>query len=407
MNIWLCNPFDNLVEEGARPQRYALLAAEFARRGHAVTWWTSDFSHARKARRAAADGTPLPHAYANAQGVFMRLVATPPYARNVSLRRVRSHRAFARAWQREALAAVAAKELARPDILVTSLPPLATHAAALALRDAFACRLVVDVQDAWPEAFAGLLPFPAPLRRLVQRLLFGPAREAARRAYLTADRITAVSGTYLATARDYGADAPMAAFRLGIADVAKDAAPVAQGPVRLVYGGNMGASYDLATLVRAVRALDAEAPGSVRLDLAGTGPTEASLRRLAAGCGAIVFHGFLRRPEYEALLRQGEIGVVPMFARSCVAVPNKLADYAAAGLAALSCLPGETEELIAADNVGATYRAGDVPGLADAIRLMASDRDKLLAMRRNALALARKEFLAANIYPKLCDFILA
>ncbi|MBQ6924007.1 MAG: hypothetical protein IJQ73_05140, partial [Kiritimatiellae bacterium] len=133
MNIWLCNPFDNLVEEGARPQRYALLAAEFARRGHAVTWWTSDFSHARKARRAAADGTPLPHAYANAQGVFMRLVATPPYARNVSLRRVRSHRAFARAWQREALAAVAAKELARPDILVTSLPPLATHAAALAL----------------------------------------------------------------------------------------------------------------------------------------------------------------------------------------------------------------------------------------------------------------------------------
>ena len=96
MNIWLCNPFDNLVEEGARPQRYALLAAEFARRGHAVTWWTSDFSHARKARRAAADGTPLPHAYANAQGVFMRLVATPPYARNVSLRRVRSHRAFAR-----------------------------------------------------------------------------------------------------------------------------------------------------------------------------------------------------------------------------------------------------------------------------------------------------------------------
>ena len=96
-----------------------------------------------------------------------------------------------------------------------------------------------------------------------------------------------------------------------------------------------------------------------------------------------------------------------MFARSCVAVPNKLADYTAAGLAALSCLPGETEELIAADNAGATYRAGYVPGLADAIRSMASDRDKLLAMRRNALALARKEFLAANIYPKLCDFILA
>ncbi len=407
MNIWLCNPFDNLEEEGARPQRYALLSAEFARRGHRVTWWTSDFSHARKSRRVSVGGQPLASAYANAHGVEMRLVETPPYTRNVSVRRIRSHRVFARKWLREALVAVAGNDLPRPDVLVASLPPLATHAAALAMRDAFACRLVVDVQDAWPEAFAELLPFPAPLRRLFQRLLFAPAREAARRAYLTADRVTAVSEAYLAIARGYGADAPMAAFRLGIADVAKDADPVAEGPVRLVYGGNMGASYDLATLIRAVRVIDAEAPSSVRLDLAGTGPAEAALRRSAEGCGAIAFHGFLRRSEYETVLRQGEIGIVPMFARSCVAVPNKLADYAAAGLAILSCLPGETEALVTANKAGRTYRAGDAANLAEVLRALSADRAALRTMRENALALARREFRASSIYPDLCDFILA
>jgi glycosyltransferase involved in cell wall biosynthesis len=406
MNIWLCNPFDNLEEEGARPQRYALLSAELARRGHEVVWWTSSFSHARKAPRVATDGAPLAHSYRNANGVLMRLIDAPPYSRNVSLRRVFSHRAFARKWRFAALGAVGTKELQRPDLIVTSLPPLATHETARTLRDAFGCRLAVDVQDAWPEAFEGLLPFPAQLRRIISRLLFGRARETARRAYLTADCITAVGREYLETAREYGASGPMEVFRLGIADIAEDAATVTDGPLRLVYGGNMGASYDLSTLLAAVRALEGEQPGSVRLDVAGTGPTEAKLRKLAAGCGAIVFHGFLQRREYEELLHQSEVGVVPMFARSHVAVPNKLADYAASGLAILNCLTGESEELVARSHAGANYRAGDVDGLADAIRAMAKDGKALLAMRRNAIALAGKEFLAAKIYPALCDFIL-
>ena len=101
-----------------------------------------------------------------------------------------------------------------------------------------------------------------------------------------------------------------------------------------------------------------------------------------------------------------------MFAKSHVAVPNKLADYAASGLAILNCLPGESWNLVASGGPGAVpaagvnYRAGDADGLADAIRRMAVNREKLMAMRRNAIALARREFLASAIYPKLVDFVL-
>ena len=51
MTVWIINPFDNLPMEGFRPQRYWLMARAFAKAGHKVTYWTSDFSHAFKRRR--------------------------------------------------------------------------------------------------------------------------------------------------------------------------------------------------------------------------------------------------------------------------------------------------------------------------------------------------------------------
>ena len=91
MNVWIANPFDNLPPEGARPQRYWLMARAFARAGHRVTLWSSDFSHARKAPRALVDGARW-----EGDGFRLVLVPTPPYPRNVCLRRILSHRAFAR-----------------------------------------------------------------------------------------------------------------------------------------------------------------------------------------------------------------------------------------------------------------------------------------------------------------------
>ncbi|MBR1921951.1 MAG: glycosyltransferase WbuB, partial [Kiritimatiellae bacterium] len=87
MRVWIENPFDGLPVEGHRPQRYWLMAEAFARAGHAVTLWTSDFSHATKLPRRLTQAGP--------DAFALRLVATRPYARNVSLARIRSHRAYA------------------------------------------------------------------------------------------------------------------------------------------------------------------------------------------------------------------------------------------------------------------------------------------------------------------------
>ena len=181
MRVWIVNPFDNLPLEGTRPQRYWLMARAFARAGHDVVLWTSDFSHARKAKRAldAERCVSRPDGSLLCGGFRLVLVPTPGYPRNICLRRIWSHRAFARRWRARAEAEPA------PDVLVVSLPPLALGAQAHAYAAAHpGVRFVADVQDAWPETFEQVAP----------RWTLAPLRRVAGRIYRGADAISGVAG---------------------------------------------------------------------------------------------------------------------------------------------------------------------------------------------------------------------
>ena len=164
--------------------------------------------------------------------------------------------------------------------------------------------------------------------------------------------------------------------------------------IRIAYIGNMSLSYDLATAVDAVKG-DAE----LSLDLAGAGPDEAALRRRAAGCDRIRFHGYLADAEMRVLLGGADVGLVPMFDDSCVGVPYKLADYAAAGLPVASSLHGETEALLVRHGAGVTYPAGEAAALRQAVR-------DAVGLRAGAKALARI-FDAEELYKGYVAFATA
>lgn len=375
MNVWIVNPYDNLPLEGYRPQRYWLMARAFARAGHRTTLWTSDFSHAHKRPREISG--PV-----DGEGFAVRLVPTPPYPKNICLKRVLSHRAFARRWR-----TMAATETP-PDAVVASLPPISLGAAAAAFCRNSGAAFMVDVQDAWPETFERVLP----------RFLLAPLRTAVGRVYRAADGVSGVARVYLDLAASYGARAPMCLAPLGAELPRAEGAPppAPDGALRLVYAGNMGRSYDLATVVDAVKA-----DPSLRLDLAGAGPDEAALRTRAAGCSRIRFHGYLDAAGLRALLASSDAALVPMFDDSRVGIPGKLADYSSAGLPILNSLSGETAALIAEHSAGFTYSAGSVESFADAAaKLRAADRE---ALRAGAASLAAV-FDADKIYPAYVEW---
>ena len=334
MNVWIVNPFDNLPPEGLRPQRYWLMARAFVRAGHRVTYWSADFSHAYKRPR---DSETVEGEY---EGIALRLVHEPPYGKNICFKRLWSHWRFARNW----LSAAIALADHGPDVLVVSSPPLALGAAAREFCRRTGARLVIDVQDAWPETF----------KRVAPRFLLAPLAMLARRNYRAADAITAVATRYLDLVRSYGAACPMHLCYLGIEAKCRMENGEWHSPFRLAYIGNMSRSYDLATVVNAVR----EMPDAT-LDLAGAGPDEPALKARAAGCDRIRFHGYLEEGDLRRLLVESDVGIIPMFDDSCVGVPGKLSDYTSAGLPVINALTGETASLLARYGAGVQYTAGD------------------------------------------------
>ncbi len=384
MTVWIVNPFDNLPQEGNRPQRYWLMARAFVAAGHSVVYWTSDFSHATKKNRVLQGVDAAAREY-EAEGMRVVLLPTKPYPKNVCLARLLSHRALARTF-----ADSVRRAADRPDLVVASMPPLGLCDAARRFAKKAGAKFVCDVQDAWPETF----------ERVAPRFLLAGLRRTARRIYRDADAVTATGRAYLELAASYGATAPMRVFGHAIDLSARDLAGSARRAdrssslMRLVYCGNMSLSYDLETVVRAVKDLP-----DATLDLAGNGPDRARLEALASGCGRIRFRGYLGEAELANLLDACTIGVVPMFPDSRVAVPGKLADYAAAGLRVVECLGGECAAIVRRHGAGAHYEAGDAAGLKAAIAAcadLAPDREGFRAAFDGARIMADYARFAAR-----------
>ena len=369
MTVWIQNPFDNLPSEGYRKQRYWLMAEAFLRAGHTVVYWTSDFSHAKKETRGQGIGS-------GEQGIEVRFIPTLPYSKNVSLARIRSHRAYAREWMHLA-------QSNNPSLIITSCPTLSAASAALEIGRAHGAKVVVDVQDAWPESFERLAPKGL---GWFARALLAPMRSQARRIYREADLVTGVCDRY----RELTGRSDYYRAYLGIENAPASPAPDSRPAVlhyvptnkkmRLVYSGNLGKTYDLDSVVRAV-----EANGDFELDVAGFGD-------FTCACPRVRNHGMLSASDLQALFAQCDVGIVPMADASWVGIPNKFFDYSAAGLAIVSSLGGESAALLRKYRCGATYNPGDAASLASAVRQVATFE------RGASRTMCAAEFDARTIY---------
>ena len=331
MRIWILNPFDQLPNETDVPLRYWSLCKAFASQGHEVTWWSSDFSHLTKSKRAPCPDT---------DGFAVRLIETPPYSQNISFARLKNHKAFADGFYRDALAALQSGKLEAPDRIVVSLPPLGIAEQAFKIRDFIqqsspihhpattaACEVVVDIMDAWPETFYQALP--KPLRKLLGPLLLAPLHRSARRAYQGADKITAVGQSYLDLAATYLGYPPSATNPLAAGEAQSSQATPAKPmllcyhgtdlerfqrfktkhqeegraaasrsavttqssspnkPLKAVYLGAMGQGYDLMTILKVAARWKAEGQFPIQIHFAGTGSQIAQLKAYAAQEGLL------------------------------------------------------------------------------------------------------------------------
>jgi len=396
MIFWINSPFDPLPLEGGRPMRYELLAKALVSLGHEVVWWSSDFHHLRKEKRS------LERVFHH-DGYEVRLIPTLPYKSNTSWRRIVSHRRYAASWRELAVEALDSGELKPPEVIVLSMPPLGLFDQAALFRDASGCRIVVDIQDAWPENFTHLAPSSL---RNIAGLLLRPFKKAAGRAYRGADYITAVADKYLQLAESYGALAPRKVFSLG--GILPRLSPKGEDSgqrFKLVYVGNLGSSYDLESMLRGMHDLVRDG-FALSLDIAGDGPCRRLVERAVdQSAGAIKFHGYLPGDELSLLMNECDAGIIPMRDELLVAVPNKLVDYASHGLAVINGLTLETKELLEKFDCGVLYTTGSVDSFKRAVLRYQDDRELLKVHQINSRRMAEELFDAARISVAMARFI--
>ena len=394
MRIWLVNPFEASPAEGYPRGRYAALSAALARRGHEVTWWSSDFSHFKKAYRPPADAgaTPPPGLH----DVTLRSVHAPAYRGNASLSRVASHAGLAFATARAML-----REASQPDLIMATSPPLEVSAAVAELARRRGARFCLDVGDVWPDSFALLLP---PRLRVASSMLLWPHQRLLRYALRRADALVAISETYLSWALAHRGSSPR---DQGIFPWASDRPlePVrrelAADRLVAVFCGTLGITYDFDMIFAAAEALAGRSRHDVEFRIVGEGPRRGELERRAAGVASVKIVGPLYGEALDEEMRRAHVGLCTYVPDAPQSLPIKLYQYLAWGLPVLETLDGEMGSLLKSEEMGLTVRSAGQ--LADSLVGFREEPLRWQGLAEAALAYSREHDLAA-VSGELADF---
>jgi glycosyltransferase involved in cell wall biosynthesis len=222
-----------------------------------------------------------------------------------------------------------------------------------------------------------------------------------------ADALVAVSHTYLKRADVMGLpdDRKVVAYlgsdRLWFDDEELPPLRDTTRPMKAVYLGTLGGSYDIETLVRAAALVP-----SVEVEVIGYGPFEEKLKVLNSKLGGQVkFTGALPHDEAMARTVQADIALNAIRRSALQSVTNKLSDYFCAGLPILSSQINEEVNKLLSQGGGRTYNAGDVEGLARLMMELADRPETLRDMARSNRAIARKLFLRSETYEGVVDLL--
>lgn len=351
MNITIAAPYCSLPSEPHFNRFWYL--AELLSQSHDVLLITSNFKHYDKSFRRPKD------AEAASQGrLKVILLEESGYSKNVSLGRVTSHHRFVKHFEKWL-------ENCRPgeqDVIYSAYPLIATNLLLGKHKARLGYKLIVDVQDVWPESFSSVVPF---LKKVPHKLL--PFASRANRAYRYADALVAVSQTYLDRAKETNPNVPGEVVYIG-ADFAAIAPPPPRfrsKTVRFFYLGTLSYNYDVETVCKGVRKLldDGE---NVELHIMGGGPDLDRLKQYA--CDGIKFYGYIPYAEMMSVAKGCDIAVNAIRSYSMASITNKLSDYMALQKPILnSQVHDEVAEvltLLPHEN----YRSGDVDGFVRAAK---------------------------------------
>ena len=386
MNILIVAPYVTFPDEPGANRFIAI--AKILSKKYDVTLVTSRFCHILKSHRSERKSL---------DGIKAILLDEPGYRVNVSFGRLKSHHEFCENFKKFMLT-----NQCKYDLVYSAYPLIKTNYILGELKETLGFKLVMDIQDIWPESIFGPIPL---LSNHLGKLILSPITKYANHTYAHADALVAVSETYMNRAdinhldNQYKEVVYIGADNLHFNSEIKKSN---QKNMIATYIGTMAGSYDLETIVRASTLCHDQ----VEIQFIGTGPHEERLKKLNSELGGYVkFSGTMAYDSAMDKLKCSDIALNPIKEKSVATITNKLSDYFCCGLPILSCQENiEVRELLAKGG-GIHYQSGDSKDLAQKLIMLAKNREQLNRMSAINKEIAKEHFLREQSYMKIMNLV--
>lgn len=371
--------------------------------GDNVHFLTADFNHYSKEQRNIADFYAHYPQYRDA----ISFISVPGYKKNISPKRFWSNLLFERRvmrWLKDKKDTFSTIYLSLPTIY------LGGRLGRFCRKNGI--RLVIDVNDLWPEAYRLMFR-----KEWLYRLCTYPLKALAEKGYAAADCVIAVSDEYRDRALRCNTKDPVSRtvylgamldrFDRGVETYAETISKP-EGEFWIGYAGTIGASYDIKTVIDTIAQLHKDGCENIRFMVMGQGPELAPLKAYVRdnGIPGVEFLGFLDYEKMAAYLSKCDLAVNCIKKRASQSIINKVSDYWAAGLPVLnSCVSKEMMGLVEQYGAGTNYEAEDPDSLAQAILTYYKDPQAIAQIRRDCRKLAQEKFDREKTHRELAELL--
>lgn len=355
---------------------------------------TSDFFHLKKEHRAINPELPYK----------LTMIHEPGYKTNTSVSRILSHIAFGNNLIKYL------KKRKKPDVVYCAVPSLTGPYKVSKYCERNDVRFIIDIQDLWPDGFVSVFK-----ESMCLDVAMMPLKAIENAIFRRADQIVAVSNTFVQRALEVNQKCSNGlSCYLGTSikvfddNCERNFIKRNGHGLRLGYCGTLGSSYDIPTVLEALRIVKEKGYAPPKFILMGDGPCRDEFEKCAKKYGIDAeFTGLLPYDKMCGMLKSCDIVINPIHHGAAQSIINKHADYAASGLPVISTQEcKEYRDLISTYQMGFSCQNESANDVAEKLIILLKDPDLRNKMGLNARRCAEEKFDRRVTYQEIIAEIL-
>jgi glycosyltransferase involved in cell wall biosynthesis len=409
--IWIFQTGEPIPGDNGSPRKMRAynLADFFVKKGINVVIWTSRFNHLSKKHRNRQDTY-------ESEGIKVKLIDSPGYSNNVSIRRLYDHLVLAfNLWRK------LKQDSSKPSAVFIGYPPIEWSFIAFRWSNKMGITSFLDFKDLWPEIF--LNAFGGKFK-IILRSIFYPYFFLAKYVLKRTSVLISISEPCLLWAQNFSGRQniysdqvfPLSSksapnpenISLANKDFIKFICTGSEEAIVISFAGSfMTEVFDFMPLKKTI---DDFRKNKVKIIfyLAGEGAEKDKWQKEFQEYEEVVFLGWINQDEINYLFAKSDAIIVPFKQRQdfALSIPNKAVDGFNHGKVILTSSHGMLSEFLEKNTAGFYYDIQDNPTLTEVILRIYSDNKLKKTMELNSRKVYEKHFEFEKNYNNLVEKIL-